>query len=551
MLAFALLLAAVRLAVIGWSAPLVPFWDEWPATADLILKPFHRGEVPWAAIWSPHNDHRIVLTRLWEMGWFRLLGQWDPTVVATVNSLLLTVSELAFVGWIARAWPARRQVLWLMASTALVVVPYGYENLLVAFESTFHFLTILGLIAICTATRVEDSPLALPIAVLTAGFALFTIGAGIFVTVTVGFLAVLQSIARRGVHRRTAVLFACSVAIFALGWSVRAPSTFTPAPPAQTILAAARYAGWPASNLVNLVVGWPQSSRYLPPRLNAWPSQEKPVIATAANFMKRHHVLIGTLFGTIALITFLPGAILLMRLLSAGGPDPHPALWALVGVAGWSALNVVGMAVARSGDLLVPPRYQDFLVLGLLANAGALFALMAFPSATSARPGSGPRWLIYLWLVPIGTALAVTALGVVTVELPRKASESAGARETVQAYVASGNPEIFRNRPPNFVPWPGGEDELAKLLLDPEFRAVLPVELRAPPERPSIPGLIGRGILRIAPTAAALGALLFCVLAYRLWRSPSAGGALPTPQSHSPLVRSTDPRPSEMPESQP
>ena len=138
-----------------------------------------------------------------------------------------------------------------------------------------------------------------------------------------------------------------------------------------------------------------------------------------------------------------------------------------------------------------------------------------------------------------------------TVELPRKASESAGARETVQAYVASGNPEIFRNRPPNFVPWPGGEDELAKLLLDPEFRAVLPVELRAPPESPSIPGGIVRGILRIASTAATVGALLFCVLAYRLWRSPSPGGASPTlPQSHPPFARSTDPGPSEMPGSQ-
>jgi hypothetical protein len=139
----------------------------------------------------------------------------------------------------------------------------------------------------------------------------------------------------------------------------------------------------------------------------------------------------------------------------------------------------------------------------------------------------------------------------VAVQLPRKARESAGARETVQAYVATANPEIFRNRPTNFVPWPGGEEELAKLLLDPEFRAVLPVELRAPPERPSIPGRIVRGILRIAPTAAALGALLFCVLAYQLWRSPNTGGASPTlQQSLPPLARSTHPRPSEMPESQ-
>jgi len=579
-LAFALLLAAVRLAVIGWSAPLVPFWDEWTATADLILKPYCKGQVPWEAIWEPHNGHRIVLTRLWEIGWFSVLGQWDPTVVASLNSILLTAAEFGFVCWIALAWPARAQVLWLIGSTAILAVPYGYENLLVAFQSQFHFLIVLGLIAICAATRVEDSPLALPVAVLSAGSALFTVAAGIFVTMTIGLLAALQTIACRAVHRRTAMLFACSVAIFGLGWAVRAPSTFVAAPPAQIILAVVRYAGWPASNLANLVVDWPQSSRYLPASLNSFPSQEKPVVATAANLMKRHHALIDTVFGTIALITYLPGAILLTRLLNAGGPAPRPELWALIGVAGWSVLNVVGMAVARGGDLLVPPRYQDLLVLGLLANAGALIALVPFPSATSAcfkirsrarglilmqgtattndaikpetgqsptragaalsesslvaRRGPRPRWLIPLWLVPIGTTLAVSALGVLGVQLPRKARESARARETVQAYVASGNPEIFRNRPPNFVPWPGGQDELAKLLLDPEIRAVLPVELRAPPERPSIPGRIVRRILRIAPIAAAFGALLFCVLAYLVWKSSSAGpGSRPGHQGRS------------------
>jgi hypothetical protein len=44
---------------------LVPYWDEWTATADLILKPWHRHRA-LAALWAPHNDHRVVLTRLWE-----------------------------------------------------------------------------------------------------------------------------------------------------------------------------------------------------------------------------------------------------------------------------------------------------------------------------------------------------------------------------------------------------------------------------------------------------------------------------------------------------
>ncbi len=528
-LTFALLLAAVRLSVIDWCAPLVPFWDEWMATADYILKPWRHGHVSWFALWRPHNDHRIVLTRLWEMAWYRVLGQWDPTVVATANVLLITAAEAAFVTWIARAWPTRRRVLWLIAGVVLLVVPYGYETLLTGFQSQYHFLIALGLVAVCAATRLEDARWAAPVAVVASAVALFTVGAGLLVAVTVGILAVLQSIVRRSVPRRTAIVWVCAVVIFAVGWGVRPPPTFDPPTAAEATLATARYAGWPASNLANLIVVWPESSRYLPPRVRTWPSPDKPAVAVLSAFLKRLPVLTGLIFAALALITFLPGIFLLVRLLTPGGDAPHPAAWALLGVIVWSALNVLGMAVARSGDLLVPPRYQDLLVLGLLANVGALLVLAPVAPAKR-RPG----WLGPLWIITTGTALAITALGVVAVQLPRKAAESAGARQTVQAYVASGDPALFHDRPANFVPWPGGEDDLAKLLLDPEIRVLLPAELRAPPGQPSVPGRVVRGVLRIAPAVAALAALLFGVLAYRTWRggarmpaSDRTAGALP------------------------
>ncbi|MEO6568742.1 MAG: hypothetical protein ABIO94_08250 [Opitutaceae bacterium] len=511
-LAFAVLLVGARLAVVGMCAPLVPFWDEWTATAAFILKPWNEfHHVAWSALWAPHNDHRIVLTRLWEIAWFTLLGEWDPTVVATANACVLTAAQAGFVGWVARSWTSCARAGWFSVAAALLVVPFGYANLLVSFQSQFHFLAALGLLAVVAVTRVETTRWGLPVTLGAAALALFSTGAGLLVAVIVGCVAAVQSVARRRVTARTSIVWAGAVLIFAVGWSVRPPPTFNPATSAQIAVASARYASWPASNLANLVAGWPESARYLPARIGRWPSAEKPAIAVVAAAIQRHPFAITTGFGALMLISFLPSIVLFVRLLRAGDPSEQPAAWALVTLAGWSALNALGMAAARSGDLLVPPRYQDLLVLGLLANAGALFALRQFssPSTRALRP------LIWLWTVPTGVAVAFTAVGVVGVQLPRKASESAGARETVQSYVASGNPELFRNRPTNFVPSPGNEEALAQALLEPGMRAILPVELRSPVVAPSLPGRIVRVVLRASGGVAVLAAIFFAVLVFR------------------------------------
>jgi hypothetical protein len=523
--AFVTLLVAARLAVVGMCAPLVPFWDEWPATAAFILKPWNESHhVTWAALWAPHNDHRIVLTRLWEIAWFTVLGEWDPTVVATVNAIILTVAEAGFVVWLAKAWSARARGGWFLVAAVLLVVPFGYANLLVSFQSQLHFLAALGLLAIVALSRVETTRWGLPVALGAAAVALLSTGAGLLIAVALGGVAVLQSAVRRRVTARTTALFIGCVLIFAVGWSVRPPPTFNPATPRQIAVAGARYASWPASNLANLVAGWPESARYLPAKIGRWPSPEKPAIAVVASVIQRHPSMITAGFAVLMLISFLPSILLFVRLLRAGDPAEKPAAWALVALAGWSALNALGMAAARSGDLLVPPRYQDLLVLGLLANAGALFALREFLPAST----RGLRRLTWLWSVPTGVAVVFTAAGVVAVQLPRKASESAGARETVHAYVATGNPELFRNRPTNFVPFPGNEDALAQELLDPGIRAVLPVELRATVVPPSVPGRVVRMFLRGAAVATVITAIFFCFLVFRHWKSPDAPYA-PTP----------------------
>ena len=517
--AFVAFVTFAKLAALACCAPLVPFWDEWQATAPETLKPWREGHLAWSALWASHNGHRILLTRVWEIGWFVLLGQWDPTTVATVNAVLVTAVQGALVVWIARRWTPRARTLWLVVNVLFLAFPYGYANLLVSFQSQFHFFIVLTVAALLGAARAEDSRWGGPVAVGASLVALFSVGSGLFTAMAVVCVLALQTLVRRRLLPRTAVTGAGAGAVIVVAGLIKPPALFGAPPARSVVFAATRYVGWPSSNFGNFIAAWPASAHYLPPRLAGWPP-----LTMAADLIKGHAVGVALLFGLIAVITYWPAAGLVWRTLRGGPPVPA-VWWVLIGTAVWAALNALGMAAARSGDPLVPSRYQDLLLLGLIANAGALFVLHAVRRV--------PRWATLLWALPTGLALAATALGVVAVRLPQEAAEAASARQTVQAFVATDDFTLMERHPTHLMPIPDGEAQLAEVLRDPGIRGVLPVELRAPPAAPSWLGRIVRWVLRLAPGIALLAAGWFAMAAFALWRErphvPTVDLALVTP----------------------
>src|SRR5262245_24434615 len=78
--AFSLALGA-KLLLIRSFARDVPFWDQWDAEALQVYLPLLEGGF-WSVSWlGPHNEHRILWTRLTAGIVFAANGQWDPLVL--------------------------------------------------------------------------------------------------------------------------------------------------------------------------------------------------------------------------------------------------------------------------------------------------------------------------------------------------------------------------------------------------------------------------------------------------------------------------------------
>ena len=65
------LLAALFVAILGGKFLLierygseVPYWDQWDAEGDNLIRPYLEGRLAVAQFFAAHNEHRILFTRL-------------------------------------------------------------------------------------------------------------------------------------------------------------------------------------------------------------------------------------------------------------------------------------------------------------------------------------------------------------------------------------------------------------------------------------------------------------------------------------------------------
>src|SRR5437868_5233180 len=58
---------AGKLWLIHRSGTPLPFWDQWDGEGSDVYIPYFQHHLSWANFFQPHNEHRIVFTRLCDL----------------------------------------------------------------------------------------------------------------------------------------------------------------------------------------------------------------------------------------------------------------------------------------------------------------------------------------------------------------------------------------------------------------------------------------------------------------------------------------------------
>ncbi|PTY07465.1 hypothetical protein DB347_09200 [Opitutaceae bacterium EW11] len=406
----------------------VPFWDQWNGEAMDLFRPYLRGTLGWGDFFRPHNEHRIVLTRLLSLGLFIANGRlWDPKLEMLVNSAGVAALAVALQTLLARSFPPKSQA-WISAvQVCLWASPYGWENSLAGFQSQVYLMLALSVFAVwmLATTPVFGSRWWLGLA--AAALACLSMGSG--------FLA-----ASAVVVVRTALLLRPSWISSAVDTSRKTGLWTLGTCAAIAVLGAALVQPVAAHEVLKAENPY-RFFKTLAHGLS-WPLPRIPIAF---------------------LVFYLPAFGVCVR--AARGVRPlspvSVSAWALVA---WTVLQALAIAYGRGAHGHMPTsRYQDLLAIGCAANGLLLLDNLEFAS----------RRLLRAW-----TALFFVGIAWATVHelrhLPAHKVESEEQLARCSLYLATGDIDVFTQAPsPRAVPYPDPL-KLARFLDDPTVRSFLP-----------------------------------------------------------------------------
>ena len=516
--------------------------DEWEATGWEILAAWNAGTLDWRWLFQAHNgDHRIFFTRLWEIFWFEVNGAWDPKLVMTAKCALYATAATLFTHLLSHRLGAWR--FGIAAVLALLfAMPFGYQNMLWAFQSQFDFFLLAAALGWTCLLRGR-----IMAALVIAALSPLALGAGPVIAASYvpylmfrGWLGRRNADVRaaRGVDdgsdvvmgppvtftlRRTRIACVLALAIAGGAAALRAPTAAPIGEPTDQVRTLAGLMGWPASNLVLLVERLPESSHLFPRAVLQYPTAETSWLLQLARFLHAHPGVVAAVNTVFAAALVLP--LLLLARAVWRGCIAFRRAEAIFAIGGFGLLLLLATAFARARQTSVPARFVDVVVLLGFACIASLPLI--------AQLGPRVRRIIAVWLllfVPSYAVILAGTFGKMSHHLPTRWVAN------TRAYYAAQDRTLFPSNDSFALPILEKDPTFFYGMMErPEMRAILPWSVTQPEKTPPWPARIAAFVALWGWLLAILGA---CLAFAAAWRSRRASR-----QAFAPLPDATFVRP--------
>ncbi|RUP01492.1 MAG: hypothetical protein EKK34_28705 [Mycobacterium sp.] len=422
------LLAAIACTVLGsrliiisaFGSP-VPVLDQWDAEAAVVYSPHLKGVLTFADLLTAHNEHRIFVTRLLALVHLELAGEWNTRLEMVINAAVFT----ALITWLAALllpmMSPQRRLLMACFVAFMFGLPIDFENTLWGFQSQVYFSLLLGLASLVAFSTARPFSMSWFGGSAAAVLSYFSYATGIAALAGAALLLSWQlaTNARKRCGREV-------IGVVVLGLSTAA--------------------------------------------LTLWEAQGATPKSTLWTFVQGLGI-----FAALTIAASIP-IVLFSKQALAKRPDFTDQVWLMIWIFSWIAIQLVLIAYGRGR--LVAPRYMDVVLLCYPLALVAVFALSdaARAAGLHRRSVPGPA----TWLFCVATVIAIA--GCVSVLASNYWSKAASQQVAdVRAYLATGQLDRLKERgnPIHGVslmlPDPRGQ---ARVLKDPDVRAILPPELR-------------------------------------------------------------------------
>ncbi|MGH7956721.1 MAG: hypothetical protein ACREH8_06890 [Opitutaceae bacterium] len=456
---FLLIVAAKWAAFDRYGSPM-PDWDQWDAEAVELFIPWFEKDNFVSHLFHPHNEHRVILTKLQNLALVLLNGQWDSRLEAVTNAMLHAALAVAFWVFGRRATAPRWHAPLFLAIAALFALPFAWQNILGGFHSQQYWLLVLSFVAIVIVPYARTWSASWWMGVLSAVLALGSMGSGLLASAVVIVVLAWRLFQHEISFRASWPTLMLMATTLAIGLATRVEVPWHQEMKAKSVsdyhYSIVHSLQWPLRD-----ADWAAAVLWLPWLLVLW----RVVIAPAMR---------GSENSELGAAAPPPRNVPNQREVAA--PATKRAGQIIAALGGWAVVQVVATAYARGAGADYPAsRYMDTLAFGTAANALALGWLLTIrtPSRTARFAGYA---MGLAWLVTFAAGLRTVTQLTIEHELPGAKKYYLQAESHMRRYLATNDPRALAY--PD-IPFPSA-DGLVERLAKPGLRKLMPVPIRAP-----------------------------------------------------------------------
>ncbi len=427
----ALIFLGSKLWLIANFGSPTPYWDQWDAEAALLYNPYLTDHVPLSTFFSPHNEHRILITRLLALGLLEFSGQWDTILQMCVNATLYTVFLIVSFYLLRDLVNRNSSIILAIFSTFILIFPFGWENTLAGFQSQFYFLLLFSTLALALSSVAVVNTKRWWSGVALCIVSFFSMASGALTLLVAATIAAFQFMLglRRGIREFAGIAIQIVLALIMVS-----------AVPTLEYLKPLR-----ANSVLQYFNALKQSA--------SWPL---PVHLLTPFFL------------------FAPLILLFVRIIRQPRTISSPT-WLCLALGSWILAQHVSLAYGRAVGI-DSSRYLDLKTMGLIVNFAALLALLDVGWNRDRTYKTFLTLLAALWLGSVSVSMGMTAVKRLPVEINSKGENGRVETRNVGAYLKTGDISVLKVKEQLDIPYPD-PDRLASLLSLPAIRGLLPPEL--------------------------------------------------------------------------
>lgn len=196
--ALALIVAGARLGIFDYAGSPLPYFDQWLMEFNNLFLMGLNGHSAWEILFTRHNEHLLMTTRVLSLAGFGLNGYWDVKFLVVIAAVIRAVEAvLAFRLLSDGRKPTTRAVVWAMC-VIVFAAPISAFNLLCGMQVSFFLGDIAVLWAMWAVLRWRNARWGIWQLGLSGVFGLLSMGSAIAIPAATLVIHLLQRRARPG-----------------------------------------------------------------------------------------------------------------------------------------------------------------------------------------------------------------------------------------------------------------------------------------------------------------------------------------------------------------